>query len=60
MRSKPLAVKKEQFEKLLKKYQKRKEVAWALGCTPTYVSKLVIKFDVKHKAYWLTKGEINV
>lgn len=55
-----LGVKKEQFEKLLKRYQKRKEVAWALVCTPTYVSKLVIKFDVKHKAYWLTKGDINV
>lgn len=55
-----LGVKKEKFEKLLKKHQKRKEVAWALGCTPTYVSKLVIKFDVKHKAFWLTKGDINL
>ena len=58
--SRQLGVTKERFEKMLKRYKQRKQVAAALGCTPTYVSKLVIKFDVKHKAYWLTKGDINV
>jgi hypothetical protein len=58
--SRQLGVTKERFEKLLKRYKQRKQVAAALGCTPTYVSKLVIKFEAKNKAFWLTKGDMNV
>lgn len=58
--SKAISYSKKQLEKTLKKYAKRKEVSLALGCSGTYVSKLVQKFDLKHRAKWLTKGDINV
>ena len=48
-----------QVEQALKKHDKRIDVALSLGCSPTYVNRLINETyrDLKHLAKWKIKSK---